>query len=117
CPSSPSTVILQSDLTTVSSGRPSAAAARLLAATAVSEARGAAGVWRFTPASVRAALDQGWTADRLRAELEELSARPLPQPLAYLIGDAARRHGEVRVRGTGCCVVTEEATITEILHT
>jgi hypothetical protein len=116
-PEQPNTVILQSDLTAVSSGRPSAAAGRLLAAAAVNEARGAAGVWRFTPASVRAALDQGWTADRLLAELEELSARPLPQPLAYLIGDAARRHGEVRVRGTGCCVVADEARITEILHT
>jgi hypothetical protein len=116
-PEQPSTVILQSDLTAVASGRPSAATARLLAAAAVNEARGAAGVWRFTPASVRAALDQGWTADELRAELAELSARPLPQPLAYLIADAARRHGEVRVRGTSCCVVAGETTITEMLHT
>lgn len=54
-------VILQSDLTAVVSGQPSGAVSRLLTAAAVNEARGNAAVWRFTPASVRAALDAGWT--------------------------------------------------------
>jgi hypothetical protein len=58
-------VILQSDLTAVVSGQPSAAVSRLLAASAVNEARGDAAVWRFTPASVRAALDAGWTGTEL----------------------------------------------------
>ena len=51
--------MLQSDLTAVVSGQPSAAAARLLAAAAVPEARGVATTWRFSPASVRSALDAG----------------------------------------------------------
>jgi hypothetical protein len=113
----PGTVILQSDLTAVVSGRPTVAAARLLGAAAETETRGAAAVWRFSPASVRAALDAGWTADRLVAELAALSDRALPQPLEYLVNDVARRHGQVRVRGMRSCVVADEALATEILHT
>lgn len=116
-PETPCTVILQSDLTAVVSGQPTAAASRVLGAAAVSEARGAAGVWRFTPASVRAALDAGWTAERLVAELTAVADRPLPQPLEYLVMDVARRHGQVRVRGMRSCVLADETMVTEILHT
>nr|WP_042179610.1 helicase-associated domain-containing protein [Kibdelosporangium sp. MJ126-NF4] len=114
---SPCTVILQSDLTAVVSGQPTAAVSRLLRTAAVSEARGAAGVWRFSPASVRAAFDAGWTAPRLLTELAAVSDRPVPQPLEYLVMDAARRHGTVRVRGMRSCVVADETMITELLHT
>ncbi|UJW35009.1 helicase-associated domain-containing protein [Saccharothrix sp. AJ9571] len=113
----PCAVILQSDLTAVVSGRPTVAVARLLGAAAVSEARGAAEVWRFSPASVRAAFDAGWTAERLRTELAAVSARPLPQSLEYLVADVARQHGKVRVRGMRSCVVADETMITEVLHT
>jgi len=53
----PCSVILQSDLTAVISGQPSAAVSRLLNDAAVVETHGAARTWRFTPASVRAALE------------------------------------------------------------
>ena len=39
-----------------------------------------AGTWRFTPATVRAALDAGWTAHDLLTELVAISTRPVPQP-------------------------------------
>ncbi|MEN3268831.1 helicase-associated domain-containing protein [Pseudonocardia sp.] len=110
-------LVLQSDLTAVVSGQPSAAAARVLPAAATPESRGAAATWRFTPASVRAALDAGWTADELRAELAALSGRDLPQPLDYLLTDVARRHGSVRLRGSRSCITGSEAEIAEILHT
>lgn len=116
-PETPCTVILQSDLTAVISGQPSAAVSRLLNDSAVAETRGAARTWRFTPASVRAALDAGWTAQDLLTELAAIAARPVPQPLEYLIIDAARRHGQVRVRGMRSCVIADESLITEILHT
>lgn len=116
-PEAACTVILQSDLTAVVAGRPSVQVARLLAAAAVSEARGSAAVWRFTPASVRAALDAGWRADDLLAELKAASDSALPQPLEYLITDVARRHGHVKVRGMRSCILADEATITEIVHT
>ena len=110
-------VILQSDLTAVVSGQPSAAVARLLAAAAVNETRGSAAVWRFSPASVRGALDAGWTASELLTELAAIAERAVPQPLRYMVNDAARRHGQVRVRHTRSCLVAEEALITEILNT
>ncbi|MGH3821470.1 MAG: helicase-associated domain-containing protein [Pseudonocardiaceae bacterium] len=116
-PETPCNVILQSDLTAVISGQPSAAVSRLLNDSAVAETHGAARTWRFTPASVRAALDTGWSAQDLLAELATISARPVPQPLEYLITDAARRHGQVRVRGMRSCVIADEVLITEMLHT
>lgn len=111
------TVVLQSDLTAVVSGQPDAAAARILAASAITEAVGAARIWRFSPASIRAALDSGYQAHDLRAELTTISGRPLPQPLDYLIGDVARRHGSIRVRQTRCVITAPEAEAAEMLAT
>lgn len=116
-PETPCSVILQSDLTAVVSGQPSAAVARLLNGAAVAESHGSAGTWRFSPASVRSALDTGWAAQDLLAELASMSTRPVPQPLEYLITDVARRHGQLRVRGLRSCVVADETLITEVLHT
>ncbi|MGH3937755.1 MAG: helicase-associated domain-containing protein [Pseudonocardiaceae bacterium] len=116
-PEASCSVILQSDLTAVVSGQPSMAVARLLKDSAVAETHGAARTWRFTPASIRAALDAGWSAEDLLTELSTISARPVPQPLEYLITDASRRHGQVRVRGMRSCVIGEDTLITEILHT
>ncbi|MGF7235699.1 MAG: helicase-associated domain-containing protein [Frankia sp.] len=110
-------VALQSDLTAVVAGQPTPQAARLLTSSAVPETRGNADVWRFTPASIRAALDSGWTATELRAELGALSTRPVPSALEHLIKDAARRHGQVRVRGLRACLIGDEPTITELVHT
>lgn len=116
-PETSCTVVLQSDLTAVVSGQPSVRVSRLLGVAAVCETRGMASTWRFTPDSVRHALDTGWSAEELRRELEDLSQRSLPQPLDYLIADVSRRHGQVRVRGMRCCVLADEAITTEILHT
>jgi hypothetical protein len=90
----------QADLTAVVSGAPSAELSRLLDSCATREARGAASVWRFTPASVRRALDAGTPAGELVEALRE--AGRLPQAVEYLIHDVARRHGSLRVRAVGC---------------
>ncbi|WP_261568859.1 helicase-associated domain-containing protein [Frankia gtarii] len=116
-PESRPSLILQSDLTAVVSGPPTAAMAQVLRATAEPESRGAAGTWRFTPASVRAALDAGWTADELLDELRAMADHTLPQALDYLVTDVARRHGHVRVRGLRSAILGDEPTTTELLHT
>jgi len=90
----------QADLTAVVSGAPSAELSRLLDACATREARGAASVWRFTPASVRRALDAGTAPEELIEALRV--AGTLPQAVEYLIHDVARRHGSLRVRAVGC---------------
>ena len=109
-------VVLQSDLTALVSGRPDVAVTRLLDDAARPESRGSATIHRFSPASVRTAMDRGWDADGLLAALRGLSERPVPQPLEYLVHDVARRHGEVRVRPASSCLVLDEALAEELLH-
>jgi hypothetical protein len=92
--------VFQADLTAVVAGTPSVDVSRLLDGCADREARGTASVWRFTPASVRRALDAGLGADDLVERLRGLGT--VPQALEYLVGDVARRHGALRVRAVGC---------------
>lgn len=101
------------DLTAVVTGPPSAELAALLDRVAERESRGAASVWRFTTESVRGALDEGYDADELLAELSGVGT--VPQPLEYLVHDVARRHGEVMVTTVGCVVqASDPALLAEI---
>ena len=86
-----------SDLTVMVAGSPSAAVSTLLDSCADRESRGAAVVWRFSPASVRRAFDEGVTADSLISALRDIAEADLPQPLTYLIADVQRRHGTLVV--------------------
>ncbi|MFE2550871.1 helicase-associated domain-containing protein [Streptomyces sp. NPDC059355] len=90
-------VLLQADLTAVAPGPLRRGLGDVLAVLADVESKGGATVYRFTPGSVRRALDSGRTASDLHAFLSEHSITPVPQPLAYLIDDVARRHGHLRV--------------------
>jgi hypothetical protein len=90
-------VILQPDLTAIAPGPLHTALAQTLAVAADVESKGGATVYRFTPESVRRALDAGRSADELHAFLARHSQTPVPQPLSYLIDDVARRHGRLRV--------------------
>jgi hypothetical protein len=80
------------------------------------ESTGGATVFRFTPGSVRRALDAGRSAEDVRAFLAARSRTPVPQPLAYLVDDVARRHGIMRV-GTARAYVRcdDEAVLSEVL--
>jgi len=89
-------ILLQGDLTGVVPGRPSPELEALIERAARVESRGGALTVRFTPESVRAALDAGTTADELLADLAAHSRGAIPQPLDYLVRDAARRHGRLR---------------------
>lgn len=97
--------VFQNDLTAVVPGTPSSALAGLLDAAAERESGGGAVTWRFSAASVRAALDAGHTPDGLLADLRAAAlGGALPQVLEYLVGDVGRQHGRVRVRAVGCVV-------------
>ncbi|SFE62528.1 Helicase conserved C-terminal domain-containing protein [Actinoplanes philippinensis] len=112
-------VLLQNDLTAVVTGTPSAALLELLDSAAAPESRSGAWTWRFSPASVRAALDAGHTAEELLARLAAVAdGGRVPQTLSYLIDDLARRYGRVQVRPTGSCLCSEDTTLlTEIRNT
>lgn len=104
-----------SDLTVMVAGSPSAAVCALLDSCADRESRGAAIVWRFSPTSVRRALDEGASAAELLAGLTAVATGDLPQTLTYLIGDVARRHGSLVVHPALCCVSSaDEALLIEV---
>ncbi|MBO3084961.1 helicase-associated domain-containing protein [Cellulomonas fengjieae] len=104
-------VLLQGDLTGVVPGRPSGPLEDLLDRTAHIESRGGALTVRFTPETVRRALDAGATADALLAELEAHSRGGVPQPLQYLVRDAARRHGQLRVGSASAYIRTDDPAL------
>ncbi|GGU32042.1 helicase C-terminal domain-containing protein [Streptomyces lavendofoliae] len=109
-------VLLQADLTAVAPGPLRRPLADTLAVLADVESKGGATVYRFTPASVRRALDAGQAAADLHAFLAAHSRTPVPQPLAYLIDDVARRHGHLRVGAASAYVrCDDDAVLGEIL--
>jgi XPB/Ssl2-like helicase family protein len=112
-------VLLQNDLTAVVPGVPTAGLLTLLDAAATPESRSGAWTWRFSSASVRAALDAGHTpADLITRVTAAAEGGRVPQILTYLIEDVARRHGRVQVRPAGCCLCSDDETLlTEILNT
>jgi XPB/Ssl2-like helicase family protein/WYL domain-containing protein len=111
-PSATEQAVFQADLTAVVPGTPARELARLLDASADRESRGGAMTWRFSAGSVRRALDVGYGADELIGSLRARAVGgALPQPLTYLVGDVARRHGAVRVRAVACVVRVEDPAL------
>ncbi|MFD8824235.1 helicase C-terminal domain-containing protein [Streptomyces sp. NPDC059605] len=109
-------VLLQADLTAVAPGPLERPLADMLSALADIESKGGATVYRFTPGSVRRALDAGQSAADLHAFLAAHSRTPVPQPLSYLIDDVARRHGHLRIGAASSYVrCDDEAVLNEIL--
>ncbi|GAA0978567.1 helicase-associated domain-containing protein [Acrocarpospora macrocephala] len=109
-------VLLQADLTAVAPGPLTSELGRWLALAADIESKGGATVYRFSESSVRRVLDAGQSAGEFLAMLERHSATPVPQPLTYLVGDVARRHGRLRV-GTASAYIRcdDPAVLEEVL--
>ena len=115
-PGAVETILVQSDLTAIVPGRPAPELAALLERTSVVESRGGALTVRFTPESVRGALDVGYRAEEITQEISRYSPAPLPDSLSVLVQDAARHHGAVRVRAVSALLrVGDEATAAGLL--
>ncbi|HLV04656.1 MAG TPA: helicase-associated domain-containing protein [Actinomycetaceae bacterium] len=108
-------ILIQGDLTAVVPGRPTRELAGLLEQVADVESRGAALTVRFTAESVRRALDAGHEAGELLARLATVSRTPVPQALEYLVTDAARRHGRLRVGAAASYLRTPDEATTRAL--
>jgi Helicase conserved C-terminal domain len=89
--------LLQADLTVVVPGPLRRDLGDDLATVATVESAGAAMVFRISEQSIRHALDVGRTRDWMHAFFADHSKTPVPQGLTYLIDDAARRHGQLRI--------------------
>jgi Helicase conserved C-terminal domain len=90
-------VLAQPDLSLVAPGPLVAGLADTLAVVADVESSGGATVFRVSEASVRRALDSGWSATDLHEFFARASRTPVPQALDYLVDDVARQHGRLRV--------------------
>ena len=110
-------VLIQADLTAVAPGPLTRDRARDLHLLADVESRGQATVYRFTASSVRRAFDAGWAAHEVHAFLDSVSRTSVPQPLTYLVDDAARRFGTVRVGHAEAFLrADDETALAEVLH-
>jgi hypothetical protein len=108
-------VLLQADLTAVAPGRLEGSLAQFMRLVADVESRGGATVYRFSPQSVRRALDAGWSSAQVLAALRDASRTPVPQPLEYLVGDVARRHGQTRVGTVSAYIRSDDTTVLETM--
>lgn len=104
-------ILIQGDNTAIAPGRLEIGVARVLDSIADIESRGGATVYRFSEASVRRGLDHGKTGEEIKEFLRKTSKTPVPQPLDYLIGDVAKRHGRLRVGNTSSYLRCEDPTL------
>ncbi|HYO18812.1 MAG TPA: helicase-associated domain-containing protein [Dermatophilaceae bacterium] len=104
-------VLLQADLTAVAPGRLEGSLAQFMRLVADVESRGGATVYRFSPQSVRRGLDAGWSSAQVLSTLQDASRTPVPQPLEYLVGDVARRHGQTRVGSVQAYIRSDDTTV------
>lgn len=106
-------VLVQADLSVVVPGPPEP---ELAAELDVITEQESASMRRMTAASVRRALDVGYSATDLHALFKKRSRTPVPQALTYLIDDAARKHGGLRAGSAGGYLRSDdEALIAEVL--
>ena len=100
-------VLAQADLTLVCPGRPARELKVALDRLAAVESTGQATVWRLSESSLTRAYDEGDTPDDVLALLQRWAGE-LPQPMAYLVRDAHRRHGRARVGTATSYVVVDD---------
>ena len=90
-------VYVQPDLSIVSPGPLAAGLDARLRTIADVEARAIASTYRVSTASLYRGMAGGETAGSITAFLTEISLTGIPQPLAYLVAEAAARYGLARV--------------------
>lgn len=73
------------------------------------ESSGGATVFRISSASLRRGFDRGLSSGDILGRLQAVSPGPIPQPVEYLINDAARQHGQTRVGGTSSYIRSDDA--------
>ncbi|QYH35547.1 helicase-associated domain-containing protein [Salinibacterium sp. M195] len=90
-------VYVQPDLTVISPGPLAPQLDARLRTIADVETRALASTYRISPSSLHHAMTLGETLEGMREFLAEISLTGVPQPVEYLLAEAASRHGLVRV--------------------
>ncbi|KZE43098.1 helicase-associated domain-containing protein [Microbacterium sp. T32] len=109
-------VYLQNDLTAIAPGPLAPHLDVRLRSMAARESRAQASSYRFSAATIGAAITGGETADSLREFLTGISLTGLPQPLAYVIERTSAEHGRVRVTADTASGLTTVRTDDETLR-
>lgn len=118
-PQTQSRVIVQSDLSIIAPGPLTPGDERELRVFVDMEQAGLASRYRLSALSVSFGLESGLTASAMAATLKRLSDKPLPQPVEYLLAEAEKRFGRIRMiedpRTGGCFVSSnDELLLTEL---
>ncbi len=113
-------LFLQNDLTAIAPGPLAPVLDMRLRTIANRESAAQAGLYRFSAESLDRGLLGEETAETIRAFLTGISLTGLPQPLDYLLTQAAERHGRIHVRldpATGLTrVETDDAALRRVLE-
>ncbi|HUZ21080.1 MAG TPA: helicase-associated domain-containing protein [Acidimicrobiales bacterium] len=116
-PARATSIVLQADLTAIAPGHLPTKLRRELELIADVESSGSATVFRFSEASLRRGFDAGRDGAELLDFLAEHATKGVPQALSYLVGDVARRHGQLRVGAAESYVRFEDpAVAAEVLR-
>ena len=91
-------LIVQADLTLIAPGPLPTNLEVELRTFVETERIGMASTYRLSPLSISNGLESGMTIDLIRDLLTELSGKPLPQPVEYLLGDVEKKFGRIRIR-------------------
>lgn len=109
-------VYLQHDLSIVSPGPLDPAVDARLRTMADVESRALASSYRVSAASVNRAVARGETAASILDFLAEISLTGIPQPVEYLVNEAAARYGRLRVREATADVASGAARARSWVH-
>jgi len=115
-------LIVQADLSLIAPGPLDTPTEAILRKFAQIEQVSVASTYRLSSLSVSNGLECGLTAEQIRTVLTDLSAKSLPQPVEYLLNEAAGRFGRLRIAegktGADRSVLssTDGILLTEILN-
>ena len=120
-PTTQGRIIIQGDLSVIAPGPLSTDDERALRAFVDIEQAGLASRYRLSALSVSFGMESGLSAEQMRETLLRLAGGQLPQPVDYLLNDAVKRFGRIRViedaRTGGCFVMSKDATLlTELVN-
>ncbi|NBS85867.1 MAG: hypothetical protein EBS58_04135 [Micrococcales bacterium] len=118
-PKTQSRVIVQADLSIISVGPLPTKTELELRRFVETERIGVASTYRINTLSITHGLETGLTEESIRALLAEISGSALPQPVDYLIREAASRFGRLVLRATdkGTAIESkDQVLLTHILN-
>ena len=111
-------LIVQSDLSIVCPGPISPSLHSALDSFAISEEIGLASRFRLSQLSISHYLETGGSLAEVEQTLEQYSGKQLPQPVQYLLADAERKFGQLRIHWGRPTVIssTDPILLTQIAN-